>query len=188
MRRRVYLSFLMWIGILAGGCTSRPPSESKLDVVEVSFFPDHYRATRILGADFLSRTGSGITVMASKGFCRFELGGRSTEIPIPAGDSRPVLPLRLTGPGGTIQENFLVATGYNGPISIPRQDAQILGLTGSPTAEEIFLVKKDDLGAHTRLYFQAPLKVEMPELEIEDTFPVIWLPAEVENSKMSTSK
>lgn len=163
-----------------GGCASTPPPEEEMRYV-TAFFPEQYdRSERIAGAAFGSRLGIKMRYDASNGIARYDVDGRTTDVPSPRGDRRPFLRLRLTGPKGTIEGDFVFATGFGGTISIPPGDAEALGLVRHASAKEVSLVRKTDVGDVPRRCYQAPVAVEVAALGLNGTLPAIWAPPEEE--------
>ena len=150
------------------GCSADP------DVRYQSLFSpgDYGGEGHLVGGNLANAIGLEVEWNAAGGSTRYELGGRSVDVPSGGGDARPFLPVRLTGPGGTIERVFLFATSYGGPVCVPRRDAEALGLTGHPEAQKVglSLVGSDEIHA----FEQAPARVEILELGVDRVLPVMW--------------
>jgi hypothetical protein len=156
--------------VFIGACAGQPPPGPRLRY-DTPFPPEEYTPTeRVVGAPFAAEFDQVVFFFGEEGKARYEAEGRFIEVAWPADDPRPVLPLRLTGPGGTIERTFHFSTGFGAPVFLPRGDAEELGLPGHPAATKALLVG----GSEQRECWQASLEVEFPGLGLKRTVPVLW--------------
>jgi hypothetical protein len=173
MRSWMILSAILAISLHLGGCQA-PSKATK--TYHPLFFPSYYdeKDERVLGALFLkSLSLSECGFDFSTGVSRFVLAGRTMEVPFRSEDRRPVIPLRLVGPKGTIERNLLVSTMYSGPISISCRDAEELGIDRGG-AEVVF---ESEDGSSREIRREASIRVEVPELGYSQELPATWAPA-----------
>ncbi len=160
----------MAIAYLTGchhGSIQTPESRGEVKVYPVRTLPATYGSERVVGGGFLN-LGFRATLHGDTGKFALAFGDRSAEFPLANG--RAVAPIRLRGPAGMIEREFVVATGYDGPISISPQDAQDLGIRDA--GADVVLAAREGGARQTRK--EASVRAEIPRLGFSNDVLVTW--------------
>jgi hypothetical protein len=166
-------SFLVGIAALVNGCSHPIPEE------RVSSYPESYKAERLAGVRFLELFDK--VEVLPRGALELTKGERKHKEPFPVGDPRPHLALRLSGPAGTIERDFVVIRDYTGPLLITYQDADEIGILPDSQRRTLRIVTRELLSRHT--YGWAQVKAEVGKLETGGSFDAVWTLAETEGSE-----
>jgi len=167
--RRFFGPWLAALGVaVLQGCSSGPQVR-----YPSLFHPrDYGGGGRLVGGSFAMATGLNVVWDAGSSTTRYELKDKAVDVPSGTGDTRPFVPIRVTGPGGAIEGLFLYSLSYGGPACVSPGDAEAMGLTGHPDARDVAigLVGGKDVGG----FREAPARIEIPSLGLDAVLPVMW--------------
>lgn len=160
--------------LVALGCAALHGCSSGPEVRYPSLFDprDYGGGGRVVGGSFAMATGLNVVWDAGSTTTRYELRDKAVDVPSGTGDTRPFVPVRITGPGGTIERAFLYSLSYGGPACVSSKDAEALGLVDHPEVRDVTigLVGGDDLSG----FREAPVRIEIPSLGLDAVLPVMW--------------
>jgi hypothetical protein len=161
--------------LIALGCVALQGCKSDPPIRYPSLFDprDYGGGGRLVGGSLAQTVGLNVVWEPGSSITRYELGDKAIDVPSGTGDTRPFVPVRLTGPGGaTIERAFLYSLSYGGPACVSAADAEALGLSGHPDARNvaISLVGGEELTG----FRQAPARIEIPSLGLDVVLPVMW--------------